>query len=89
MGFEPETVVLKGQVPSKTDYKIELEQCQAELRLLNEETVQASDDIITNTLVKNQKGPGDSNQKLEKTQVEKKMKFEAVHASFRYLGVKW
>ena len=34
--------------------------------------VQASDDINTNTLVKNQKGPGDSNQKLEKTQVEKK-----------------
>ena len=71
MGFEPRTSGLKGQVPSETDYIIEHEQCQAELRLLNEEKVQASDDINTNTLAKNQNGLGGLNQELEKTEAEK------------------
>ena len=34
MGFEPRALGLKGQVPSKIDYKMEYEECQAELRLL-------------------------------------------------------
>ena len=66
MGFEPRTFGLKGQVASKTDYKIELEHCQAELRLLDEETVQA--DINTSTLAKNQTGLMGSNQAPEKTE---------------------
>ena len=52
MGFEPGICGLKGQFQSKTDYKIEPEQWQAEPRLLYKETLQASDDINTNTLAK-------------------------------------
>ena len=82
MGFEPRTFGLKGQVASKTDYKIELEHCQAELRLLKEETVQSSDDINTNTLAKNQNGLGGLNQEPEKTEAEKRAEAQAVSASF-------
>ena len=83
MGFEPRASGLKGQVPSKTDYKIEPEKCQAKLRLLKEEIVQASDDINTNTPAKNQNGLRGLNQEPEKTQAEKRAESEAVRASFR------
>ena len=66
----------------ETDYKIEGEG-QAELRLLDEETVQASDDINTNIPAKNQKAPGGSKQEPEKTQAEKRAESESVPASFR------
>ena len=83
MGFEPRTFGMKGQVASKTDYKIELEHCQAELRLLKEETVQSSDDIDTNTLAKKQNGLGGLNQEPEKTEAEKRAEAQAVSTSFR------
>jgi len=66
----------------ETDYKIEGEG-QAELRLLDEETVQASDDINTNIPAKNQKAPGGLKQEPEKTQAEKRAESESVPASFR------
>ena len=66
----------------ETDYKIEGEG-QAELRLLDEETVQASDDINTNIPAKNKKAPGGSKQEPEKTQAEKRVESESVPASFR------
>jgi hypothetical protein len=34
MGFEPRGLGLKGQLPSRIYYKIEHEECEAELRLL-------------------------------------------------------
>ena len=43
MGFETGTCGLKEQVPYETDYKIE---CQAELTLLDQETLQASDKMM-------------------------------------------
>jgi len=42
-----------------------------ELRLLNEETMKASDDINTNTQTKNQTGLWGLNQEPEKTEAEK------------------
>ena len=45
--------------------------------------MQASDDIDTSTLAKNQKGLMGSNQAPEKTEAEKRAEAEAVPASFR------
>ena len=55
-------------------------------RPLNEETVQASDNINTNTLDKNQNGLRGLNQEPEKTQAEERVESEAVWDS---LSVKW
>ena len=55
-----------------------------ELRLLNEETMKASDDINTNTQTKNQTGLWGLNQEPEKTEAEKKPKECPLHS-----GVKW
>ena len=71
-----------SESPEETDYKIEGEG-QAELRLLDEETVQASDDVNTNTSAKNKNGLEGLNQKPEKTEAEKRAEAEAVPASFR------
>ena len=86
MGFEPRTFGLKGQVASKTDYKIELEHCQAELRLLKEETVQSSDDINTSTLAKNQNGLGGLTRNMRRLKQKKEPKLRQCPL---HLGVKW
>ena len=69
-----------SESPEETDYKIEGEG-QAELRLLDEETVQASDDV--NTRTNDQNSLGGSNPEPEKTEAEKRAEAEAVPASFR------